>query len=77
MFVTNKCSIFKTVSTPLFRKIIDDENLCMILVHNCETQEGLAASSEVLSCLRKLSAGLDIVRTARLDKISSLLNTHV
>ena len=49
----------------------------MILVHNCETQEGMAASSEVLSCLRKLSAGLDIVRTARFDKISSSLNTHV
>ena len=49
----------------LFRKIIDDENLCMILIHNCESKEGMAASSEVLSCLRKLSAGLDIVRTAR------------
>ena len=37
----------------------------MILIHNCESKEGMAASSEVLSCLRKLSAGLDIVRTAR------------
>lgn len=57
---------------PLLRKILDDENFCLILIHNCESKEGIAASSEVLSCLRKLSAGLDIVRTARLNQIISL-----
>ena len=62
---------------PLLRKIIDDENFCLILIHNCESKEGAAASSEVLSCLRKLSAGLDIVRTARLDQINSSHRTNV
>ena len=39
----------------------------MLMVQDSESKEGSAAGRELLSQLRQLTAGLDIVRTARIN----------
>ena len=38
----------------------------MIMVYDSESKDGATASKEILSELRQLSAGVDIVRTAKI-----------
>ena len=40
--------------------------MCMIMVSDSESKDGATASREILSKLRQLSAGVDIVRTAKI-----------
>ena len=40
--------------------------MCMIMVEDSESKDGVTASKEILSQLRQLSAGVDIIRTAKI-----------
>ena len=44
----------------------DDDTVVMMMVQDSESKEGMTAGAELLSQLRQLTAGLDIVRTARI-----------